>query len=73
MTKSSKERQQEYRDRQRLKKIDQRIDLWISSQAYSALERLTMHFNATKRDVIERLVINLDTQVTATTSFYEGH
>ena len=73
MTKSSKERQQEYRDRQRLKKIDQRIDLWISSQAYSALERLTTHFNATKRDVIERLVINLDTHVTATTSLYEGH
>ena len=55
------------------KKIDQRLDLWISSQAYSALEQLTTHFNAKKRGVIERLVINLDTHVTASTRLYEGH
>jgi len=70
MAKTSSERQQEYRDRQRLRKVDQRIDLWITSQANSALERLTEHFGSTKREVIERLVINLDMQVTATSSLY---
>ena len=64
MAKNTKERQQEYRDRQRLNSVDQRLNLWINSQAYSALERLTDHFKITKREVIEQLIIILDSDVT---------
>jgi hypothetical protein len=72
MAKSSRERQQEYRDRQRRNETHQRLDLWISSEAYSALERLTRHCKTTKRDVIERLVIILDTDVCATAKLEES-
>jgi len=72
MAKSSKERQQEYRDRQLRNETAKRLDLWISSQAYSALERLTSHCKTTKRDVIERLVIILDTDVCATSKLEES-
>ncbi len=72
MAKSSKERQQEYRDRQLHNETGKRLDLWISSQAYSALERLTRHCKTTKRDVIERLVIILDMDVCATSKLEES-
>jgi hypothetical protein len=44
MAKNSKERQREYRDRQRHEQVQRRLDLWVSSQAYRALERLSGHF-----------------------------
>jgi hypothetical protein len=64
MAKSSKERQQNYRDRQRLDNVDRRLNLWISYQAYCGLERLIDHFKITKREVIEQLIIILDSDVT---------
>jgi len=64
MAKNTKERQQEYRDRQRLSSVDRRLNLWINSQAYCALERLSDHFRITKREVIEQLVVILDSDVT---------
>jgi len=64
MSKSSKERQQNYRDRQRLGNADRKLNLWTSSQSYCALERLTDHFKITKREVIEQLIIILDKDVT---------
>jgi hypothetical protein len=64
MAKNAKERQKEYRDRQRLNSVDRRLNLWINSKAYSALERLTEHFKITKREVIEQLIIILDSDVT---------
>jgi hypothetical protein len=63
MVKSVKERQQEYRERQRHSDVDRRLNMWINSQAYSVLERLTNHFGITKREVIEQLVIILDSDV----------
>ena len=63
MAKNAKERQKEYRDRQRLNSVDRRLNLWINSKAYSALERLTDHFKITKREVIEQLIIILDSDV----------
>ena len=50
MAKNAKERQKEYRERQRLNSVDRRLNLWINSKAYSALERLTEHFKITKRE-----------------------
>jgi hypothetical protein len=64
MAKNTKERQQEYRDRQRLNSVDRRLNLWINSQAYCALERLSDHFRITKREVIEQLIVILDSDVT---------
>jgi hypothetical protein len=64
MAKNTKERQQEYRDRQRLSSVDRRLNLWINSQAYCALERLSDHFRITKRKVIEQLIVILDSDVT---------
>ena len=64
MAKNTKERQQEYRDRQRLSSVDRRLNLWINSQAYCALERLSDHFRITKREVIEQLIVILDSDVT---------
>ena len=40
------------------------MNLWINSKVYSALERLTDHFKITKREVIEQLIIILDSDVT---------
>jgi len=65
MVKSNKERQQEYRDRQRMLNVDRNINSWISHEAFCALERLADHFKTTKRDVIEQLVIMLDTDISA--------
>lgn len=65
MAKSNKERQQEYRDRQRALNVDKNINLWISHEAFCALERLADHSKTTKRDVIEQLVILLDTDISA--------
>ena len=64
MAKNTKERQQEYRDRQRLSSVDRRLNLWINSKAYCALERVSDHFRITKREVIEQLIIILDSDVT---------
>ena len=64
MAKNTKERQQEYRDHQRLSSVDRRLNLWINSQAYCALERLSDHFRITKREVIEQLIVILDSDVT---------
>jgi len=67
MAKSTKERQQKYRERQRLGNLDRRVNLWINAQAYGALERLADHFGIPKRQVIEDLIVILDTDVSKMT------
>ena len=73
MAKSSRERQREYRDRQRHEQVQRRLDLWVSSQAYSALERLSGHFKIAKREVLEQLVLILDADISASPAFDDSH
>ena len=65
MAKTSAERQRNYRERRRQGDGDRRLDAWISAQAYSALERLAECRGITKREMIELLVITVDTDVSA--------
>ena len=67
MAKSTKERQQKYREQQRLGNLDRRVNLWINAQAYGALERLADHFGIPKRRVIEDLIVILDTDISKMT------
>ena len=77
MAKSSKERQREYRDRQRHEQgheqVQRRLDLWGSSQAYSALERLSGHFKIAKREVLEQLVLISDADISASPALDDAH
>ena len=65
MAKTSAERQRNYRERRRQGDGDRRLNTWISAQAYSALERLSECRGITKREMIELLVITVDTDVSA--------
>ena len=57
MAKTTAERQRKYRTRRQQLGDDRRLNTWISSQAYSALERLSEHCGSTKREIIEQLLI----------------
>ena len=65
MAKSTNERQREYRAPQRQEQVQRRLDLRISSQAYSALERLSARFKIAKREVLEELILILDADIWA--------
>ena len=65
MSKTTAERQRKYRARRQQDGDDRRLNTWISAQAYSALERLSEHCGTTKREVIEHLLITVDSDVSA--------
>ena len=69
MAKTVAERQREYRARRQQGEGDRRLNTWISSQAYGALERLSERCGITKREMIELLVITADTDVSAISKF----
>ncbi len=65
MVKTVAERQREYRERRQRDGDDRWLNTLISTQAYSALERLSERHGITKREMIELLVITEDTDVSA--------
>ncbi len=65
MSKSTAERQREYRAR-RPENDDRRLNTWISAKADLALERLARHNGQSKRETLERLVLDADEQVLKT-------
>lgn len=65
MTKTSTERQREYRERARLQGDGaRRINIWLSSGADLALDRLADHGGRTRRAVLERLIMEADERLT---------
>jgi hypothetical protein len=42
---------------------DRRLDLWVSTEVYLALERLAHRYGITKRQMLERLVSRKDDAV----------
>ena len=65
MSKTTAERQRKCRARRQQDGDDRRLNTWISAQAYSALERLSERCGTTKREVIEHLLITVDSDVSA--------
>jgi hypothetical protein len=69
MAKTAAERQAAYRARRPFAGSDgngeHRLNLWLSTRADSALERLARRYCVTKREIIERLVIAEDDRVLA--------
>ncbi len=65
MAKTVAERQRKYRTRRQPDGDDRRLNTWISTQAYSALVRLSERCGTTKREIIERLLITVDSDVSA--------
>lgn len=66
MAKTAAERQREYRAKRRAGRNDEhQVNAWISTPAYLALVRLAQHKGMTKREVLERLLIDADIRVTS--------
>ena len=51
------ELQKRYRENRKNRGYRQ-INVWISQQAAAALSHLSQHYNVTKQDVLERLLLN---------------
>ena len=66
MAKTAAERQAAYRARRKEGDGDNRLNTWISSSSYRALERLAIHCNFTKKELLERLIISADSVVLKT-------
>lgn len=65
MTKTSTERQREYRQRARLQGDGaRRINIWLSTSADLALNRLADHGGGSRRAVLERLILEADERLT---------
>lgn len=45
---------------------ERRINTWVNTGTYLALERLARHYGITKREMLERLVVAEDARITAT-------
>jgi hypothetical protein len=62
MTKTPAERQKEYRDKRPFAGVngngERRVSAYVSTHASLALERLAARYGVTKREMLERLVIN---------------
>ena len=73
MAKTAAERQAQYRARRPHAGNDgngeRRLNLWLSTQADLALERLARRYCVTKREIIERLVIAEDDSVSSGIDF----
>jgi predicted RNA polymerase sigma factor len=73
MAKTAAERQAAYRAKRPYGGDDgngeRRLNLWLSTRADLAIERLARRYCVTKRQIIERLVIAEDDRVSATIDF----
>lgn len=66
MAKTAAERQREYREKRRFgRNNEHQLNAWISTESNLALERLAQHKGMTKRQIIERLLIDADTRAIA--------
>jgi hypothetical protein len=54
------ERQRAYRSRRNDGDGDKRIDTWVSDEAYRALKRLAHHEGTSRKEIIQRLILNVD-------------
>ena len=55
---TNSERQKRFKDNQALKENGaRRVEVWLTTAASCALDRLAVHQKTTRRDVIERLLI----------------
>ena len=70
MAKTAAERQAKYRATRCFAGKDgngeRRLNIWISTEASCALDRLARRYCVTKREMIEKLIIDLDTSVLKT-------
>ena len=59
MAKTGAERQKEYRAKRPFAgdNGERRVNTWVATRAYLAMERLANRYGVTKRELIERLVI----------------
>jgi len=62
MAKTAAERQKDYRAKRPFAgdNGERRLNTWISSSAHFALERLAASYGVTKREMLEKLVIEAD-------------
>lgn len=65
MTQTSAQRQAAYRARRSTAgdNGERRLSMWISTGADVALERLARRYSVTKREMLERLVIDADAAI----------
>ena len=70
MTKTTAQRQADYRARRPLEGNDgngeRRLNTWLDTGAYLALNRLAARYCVTKREMIERLLNEEDQRILAT-------
>ena len=70
MAKTAAQRQAEFRARRPQAGNDgngeRRLNLWLSTEADLAIERLARRYCVTKREIIERLVIAEDDRISST-------
>jgi hypothetical protein len=66
MAKTGAERQADYRARQKNDGGDKRLNIWINSSSYCSIERLSRHFNFTKKELLERLIVSAESVVLKT-------
>jgi hypothetical protein len=62
MAKTAAERQKDYRAKRPFagENGERRLNTWISSRAHFALDRLAASYGVTKREILERLVVEED-------------
>lgn len=65
MTKTTKERQAEYRKKRPTsgENGERRINTWVTTRAALALGRLANHYGVTKREMLDQLIIGADQQI----------
>lgn len=65
MAKTTKERQAEYRKKrpESGENGERRINTWVTTNAALALGRLANSYGVTKREILERLIIEADQQI----------
>ena len=70
MVKTAAQRQADYRAKRPFAGQDdngeRRINTWVNTGTYLALERLARRYGVTKREILERLVVTEDDRITAT-------
>ena len=65
MAMSAAERQAAYRRRRAYARQggERRINTWVATGAHLALERLARHHSITQREMLERLIMDADTDI----------
>ena len=63
---ANKERQKAYRERRSTagENGERRLQTWVSTAADLALDRLARHHQVTRKEMLERLLVQADTQAT---------